>query len=102
VRDIVEYNEAKSIVLSFINGRYHNEGDELVILDEDVIEISIGWVFCYNSKRFLESRELVYALAGNAPILFDNRDDTLHVTGTAKPLDDYIEDHLSNYELKSS
>ncbi|MGI9278035.1 MAG: YrhB domain-containing protein [Endozoicomonas sp.] len=98
----MEYSEAKKIVLEFINERYGNGDDELVIVDEDVVEIEVGWVFCYDSKIFLETQQLAYAIAGNAPVLFDNRDETLHVTGTAKPLDKYIQDHISSYNPQST
>ncbi|WP_153301376.1 YrhB domain-containing protein [Endozoicomonas arenosclerae] len=98
----MEYSEAKTMVLEFINERFENGDDELVIVDEDVLEIEVGWVFCYDSKIFLETNQLAFALAGNAPVLFDNRDETLHVTGTAKPLSEYIQDHLSNYKPQST
>lgn len=91
------YQEAKKNVSKFINSRYENPDDELIIIDENVIETEFGWVFCYDSKKFKESGELIYALAGNAPIIFDNRDETLHVTGTSNDINYYIKEHQKKY-----
>jgi Immunity protein 35 len=49
-----------------------------------------GWVFCYNSKEFVEDGDTSAALAGNAPLIVDRLDGRIHVTGTAYPLDHYI------------
>lgn len=67
------------------------------MIDDQTTETSFGWVFCYNSKKFIETGELIYALAGNAPIIFDNRDESIHVTGTSKGVNFYIQKHQDNY-----
>lgn len=64
------------------------------ILEDATMEFSHGWVFCYQSKAFLKSGDPSDALAGNAPIILDRRDGSLHETGTAGGLEDYIQ----NYE----
>lgn len=92
----MKYEIAKKLVSEFINNRF-NSNDELVIDNEAVIETDFGWVFPYDSKKFLESGELIYASVGNAPIIFDNRDETIHITGTAHDVDYYIIRHKENY-----
>ncbi|MCY1556249.1 Immunity protein 35 [compost metagenome] len=92
----MDYLSAKQCVKKFINDRYSGS-DELVILDAETIERSFGWIFFYDSKKFIETGELTYALAGNAPIIFDNRDGTIHVTGTSTGIDFYIAKHQENY-----
>jgi len=69
-------------------------GLRLQILEDATMEFSHGWVFCYQSKAFLESGNPSDALAGNAPIIIDRRDGSLHETGTAGRLEDFIQ----NYE----
>ena len=49
------------------------------------------------SKKFLETEELIYAAIGNSPIIFDNRDDSIHITGTAHDITFYIEQHRNEY-----
>ncbi|OUC16483.1 MAG: hypothetical protein B0A82_01415 [Alkalinema sp. CACIAM 70d] len=93
----MKYEAAKKLVSEFINLRLESDEDEFVIDDEEVIETDFGWVFPYNSKKFLESGELIYALVGNAPIIFDNRDETIHITGTSHDVDYYIDQHKTTY-----
>ena len=68
-----------------------NECHELAICE--VEEHVFGWVFFYNSKRYLETGEFSAALAGNAPIIVDRHDGRLYETGTAHPLEYYLEQH---------
>lgn len=64
-------------------------------------EFSDGWYFCYQSKEFLETGELSAQLAGNAPFLIDKQSGELHVLGTAKPVESYLEDYIKDKSLKS-
>jgi hypothetical protein len=93
----MEYQAAKKIVFDFINTRCASVDDEFIIIDDQVIATEFGWVFPYNSKKFLETKELIYAVLGNAPIIFDNRDDSIHITGTSHGMAFYIEQHRNNY-----
>lgn len=63
---------------------------QLVITD--IQEHDFGWVFFYNSKEFVESGKIMHKLAGNAPLIVDRNDGHIYVTGTARPLTDYIDD----------
>lgn len=65
-------------------------------------EFSEGWYFCYQSKEFLETGELSAQLAGNSPFLIDRQSGALHVLGTAKPLESYLEDYIREKAVKSS
>ena len=64
---------------------------ELVLLDTETIDGEFGWVFFYQSKAYLESRRPSDAFAGNAPLLVSRKDGMLHITGTAFPIETYIE-----------
>jgi len=68
--------------------------DEIVIVDTKTIERSWGWVFFYTSKRWLETQDISYALAGNAPLIVERETGHLLTTGTAYSIEHYIE----NYE----
>jgi|HubBroStandDraft_3_1064219.scaffolds.fasta_scaffold1495612_1 hypothetical protein len=54
----------------------------LRVLDDSTIETELGWVFFYASE---------HAIAGNAPVIVDRRDGALSPTGTAHPIEHYIE-----------
>lgn len=64
-------------------------------------EFPEGWYFCYQSKEFLETGELSAQLAGNAPFLIDRQSGELHVLGTAKPVESYLEYYMKEKSLKS-
>ncbi len=87
---------ARKLVVAHVH--QHEEGlpsdDEIVILDEFTIEKDWGWVFFYTSRKWQETRELRYALAGNAPFIVEKKSGKLIATGTALPLAQYI----ANYE----
>ena len=63
----------------------------LAIADEHTITEDFGWVFFYQSAEFLETGDFSKRLAGNAPIIVSKVDGKLHETGTAKPIEFYIE-----------
>jgi hypothetical protein len=58
-------------------------------------EFPVGWVFFYDSQRLRDSQATSDALAGNAPILIDRRDGTIHVTGTGRPVEEYVEEYAN-------
>jgi Immunity protein 35 len=64
--------------------------DELVIVDESTIERPWGWVFFHAPNKWLETQDLRYALAGNAPTLVERESGKIFSTGTAMPIEHYI------------
>jgi hypothetical protein len=68
---------------------------DLVIIDENTIEKSWGWVFFYTSQRHLRTGEIRYALAGNAPYIVNRHTGEIRVSGTARPVEHYIEEYES-------
>jgi hypothetical protein len=53
---------------------------DLALDDAATQEREVGWVF-FPTRR---------ALAGNAPFIVDRTDGSIHPTGTALPLEDYL------------
>jgi hypothetical protein len=76
---------------SALPGYQNRPKHHLVVVSEQ--EYDFGWVFCYNTKEYMDSRNISHALAGNAPLIFDRRDGQVYVTGTAHTLDHYIEEY---------
>jgi len=72
--------------------------DELVIIDEDTIEKDFGWIFFYQSKKFLETENFSYHLAGNAPYIVNRFDGSFQITGTANEIEYYINDYEKSLE----
>jgi hypothetical protein len=65
-------------------------GDGVQIIADKVTKKPYGWIFFYQSSEFIASGDHRNALAGNAPIIVDRVDGEVRVTGTAKPLSDYL------------
>jgi len=86
---MIDRDEAQRRASAYV-AKFSTPSNEFVIVPEATLERSFGWVFFYNSKRFVETGDILFALAGNAPIIVDRRTAGIHVTGTAKPLEHYI------------
>ena len=54
-----------------------------------VERISRTWCVHYNNRRYVETGEIRYALAGNGPILVSD-DGTIHVAGTGLPTEHFV------------
>jgi hypothetical protein len=90
---MIGVTEARKIVRDYLDKLEADTGEELEVVDAETIERSFGWVFVYDSKAYLKTREFSDRLAGNAPLIVDRDTGKLHVTGTAKPVEHYIAEH---------
>jgi len=86
-------NTAQRLVTEKINADYNIDDDELIIIDDLTIEKDYGWIFFYNSKRYLETEDISYLIAGNSPILVEKENGSLYELGTAFPVDEYIKQY---------
>jgi hypothetical protein len=68
--------------------------DAWIILDEHTIERPWGWVFFFSSRRYVETADLQFAIAGNGPFFVRRTDGAVFQAGTALP----VEDYLRNFE----
>jgi hypothetical protein len=68
---MITYEDAKTRVLKLINDAYNSSEDELIIREEATIEKKYGWIFFYNSRRYLETEEISYFIGGNGPIIVE-------------------------------
>jgi len=69
------------------------EDDAWVVMPEHTIEHAFGWVFFYNSRKFLETGDLQFALGGNAPLLVNRESGEVVPLGTARPTEHYIAEY---------
>lgn len=59
-----------------------------------VVEEDFGWAFCYQGKAYLESDNPEDGcLIGNCPYIIDRHDGSIHIVGTAYPIEHYIEEY---------
>lgn len=87
-------DEARFKARAYLDHRSGSDSSPVVeILDEHTMAIPFGWVFFYQSKKHLQTKDMMDALAGNAPILVDSRDGSLHITGTERSIKYYIQNY---------
>jgi ribosomal protein L7/L12 len=68
--------------------RLNTEGDlRIKLFREETVEREFGWVFFYGPQA--ES----ITVAGNAPFIVDRTDGSIHATGTAYPIEAYLESY---------
>ena len=90
---MVDWEQASAIAGEYVAGLSTDfpKDDQLVMVRERTLEKPFGWVFFYTSKRWLETGETKFAVAGNAPFLVKRDTGQVHVFGTARSIDHYIE-----------
>ena len=84
-------SDAKRIAIVHLASLTPEEDDDVVIIDSATIEKSYCWIFFYQSRRYLEFGNISDCLAGNAPIVVVKADGRIHATGTAEPLEFYLD-----------
>ena len=69
-----------------------------VILKEATQEYSWGWVVFYQSRKYTETHDIQFALAGNGPYIVNKHSGDLEITGTAQPVEDYVREYEAKLE----
>lgn len=77
--------------MAYVKSREQEAECELALLSNSTIERNFGWVFFYDSKEHARTGEFQYMLAGNAPFIVMKSDGSVEVTGTALPVESYLE-----------
>jgi len=89
--------EILDIATKYVKSINYNEADDyLFIVEEATIRKPYGSIFFYTSKKFYETENIRYALAGNAPFLVDKKNGEITTFGTDLPLEDYILEYEEN------
>jgi len=80
---------------TYLKGWYNedNPEDELIILVDDIIDRPEYWVIPYTSRLWHETEDMTYAIAGNAPIIVNKQSGEMTETGTALPIEAYLEEY---------
>ena len=68
-------------------------GLELCLQPERTLATDVGWVFFYDSRDFVETGDPTAALIGNAPLLVDRTTGAMHLLGTERPVETYLDDY---------
>jgi hypothetical protein len=82
---MVSREEAKQILLAVLKDRGVGGVDGVTILDSHTIEKPYGWAFFYNSKKFLDSGDILDSLVGGGPVVVLAQTGMVHELGSARP-----------------
>lgn len=82
--------QAEKELTARLNAEFHSDDDSLVILPDLTIEKDYGWIFFYQSRKYLETGDYRYQLAGNGPVAFEKASGEHHHLGSASPPHDRI------------
>ena len=66
-----------------------------LLLDHATTEFELGWVFFYQSEEFVRTGQPSAQFAGNAPLLVNRFSGEVAATGTALPLQHYINQYCA-------
>jgi Immunity protein 35 len=77
-------------VLAELRRLYAGGSDDLVVVDDATIERDWGWVFFYNTARYVETGDRMHMLFGNAPFIVNRHTGEVRGTGTARSIEHYI------------
>ncbi|MFN4362481.1 YrhB domain-containing protein [Chryseobacterium hispalense] len=85
--------EISEIANKYIKEIEKRTGIELLIGDEETIKKPYGNIYFYTSKKWYETGDDRYAVAGNAPFLVEKETGNVIVFGTARTEDYYIKEY---------
>jgi hypothetical protein len=86
----MDFTQAAALARAWVD--ILSEG-EAQIVQKATIAKPYGWIFFYQSNEFLDSGTWSAQLAGNAPIIVDRYTFELRLTGTARPLEEYLAEY---------
>ena len=75
---------------------------KLVLLLDDTLEFKYGWVFFYQSQEYVKTGDFLDGVTGNAPIIVNKYDGSLHVTGTAHTIEKYVKEYIQKQDSSKS
>lgn len=83
----LDFESAVVLARSRIDQLAQIVGDQFEILPDQTKEIEQGWVFFFNTADFVRTRNAMFALAGNGPILV-TREGGIYELPSAIPWED--------------
>ena len=65
----MDRDQARASVIEQLRRRSVGGEEGVTIIESMTIEKPYGWIFFYNSRRYVETGELAYALIGQGPVI---------------------------------
>ncbi|HMZ47475.1 MAG TPA: YrhB domain-containing protein [Flavobacteriales bacterium] len=58
---------------------------DFVLLDDETVTMPYGWIFWYNTRKYLETGDIMASTPGNAPFVVERSDGRIHYLPTGVP-----------------
>ncbi|HCE8943742.1 TPA: hypothetical protein NHU91_002941 [Pseudomonas aeruginosa] len=84
---MIDFEEALKVVVDYLS----KSPAQLVVTYSE--EFSEGWLFCFDSKEYVETGDFSFQFVGNGPIFIDKDTGELYVFGTELPPKEYVEEY---------
>lgn len=78
-------DEARAAVVEQVHRRGVGGADGIAIIESETVEKPYGWIFFYNSRRYLESGDLMCSLVGQGPVVVVAATSEIIELGSARP-----------------
>ena len=95
---MIDKESARLLILERLNGGRPPEESFVVT---KILEEEFGWVFFYASKKFMETQDLKFLLAGGGPAVVEKEDGSIHFLGTAKRPEIFIREYLEQWNKRA-
>lgn len=96
MEQVLNIIEAKLIVNEKLKGLESESNIKLLIIEDETIEFQFGWLFFYQSEEFVKTGNMDSIIGGNASLIVDKFNSSIHVTGTRMSEDFYIEKYCKH------
>jgi hypothetical protein len=87
---MITFQAAKKLATKKVQAFEKEANIPLAIIEEATGEFEYGWVFFYQSEEYVRTGNEDALVGGNAPIIVDKLNATIHTTGTGKGHEEYI------------
>lgn len=90
---MLTYNEILDIAYKYIKEVEEDSQLDVIMVTEATLDKPYGSIFFYTSKKYYETKDDKYSVAGNAPFLVEKKTGKIIIFGTARPKKYYIEEY---------
>jgi immunity protein 35 of polymorphic toxin system len=90
---MIDKRAAEEIANSYLSKVRIGQRQDATLDTQRTLEQSFGWVFFYESKKYLDTGDYHFRALGNSPFIVDRSDGSVHVTATARPIEYYIAEY---------
>jgi len=99
----LDVHKAKEMAENYLKAHFGSPvQNPPVILDTETLEFSLGWVFFYQGKIFVESGDILGLYVGNAPIIVNRNSGAVEKTGTAFQIEHYLKEYEQRHNGSST